>query len=50
LDLFFRFSFSSYFTTITTVVLAWIFLHEKLHWSQWLGICIIFVGLVFVNL
>jgi drug/metabolite transporter (DMT)-like permease len=33
-----------------TVVLAWIFLHEKLHWSQWLGICIIFVGIVLVNI
>ncbi len=32
-----------------TVVLAWIFLREKLHWSQWLGICIIFVGIVLVN-
>jgi drug/metabolite transporter (DMT)-like permease len=36
------------FSTVT-VVLAWIFLREKLYWSQWLGICIIFVGLVFVN-
>ncbi|HEV7235853.1 MAG TPA: EamA family transporter, partial [Ktedonobacteraceae bacterium] len=32
-----------------TVVLAWIFLREKLHWSQWLGIGIIFVGIVLVN-
>lgn len=32
-----------------TVVLAWIFLREKLYWSQWLGIGIIFVGIVLVN-
>ncbi|HET9920781.1 MAG TPA: DMT family transporter [Ktedonobacteraceae bacterium] len=33
-----------------TVMLAWLFLHEKLHWSQWLGISIIFIGVVFVKL
>src|ERR1700720_3458750 len=33
-----------------TVLLAWIFLREKLERSQWLGIILIFVGIVLVSL
>jgi drug/metabolite transporter (DMT)-like permease len=33
-----------------TVLLSWIFLHEKLGRSQWLGVVLIFVGIVFVSL
>ena len=33
-----------------TVILAWIFLRDRLHWNQWLGIVVIFVGIVLVNL
>ena len=33
-----------------TVVLAWIFLREKLERSQWFGIVLIFVGIVLVSL
>lgn len=33
-----------------TVVLAWIFLRDRLHWNQWLGIVVIFIGIVLVNL
>jgi uncharacterized membrane protein len=33
-----------------TVVLAWIFLREKLERSQWFGIVLIFVGIVFVSI
>lgn len=33
-----------------TVLLSWIFLREKLGRSQWLGIVLIFVGIVFVSL
>jgi drug/metabolite transporter (DMT)-like permease len=33
-----------------TVLLAWIFLRERLEISQWLGIAMIFVGIVFVSL
>jgi drug/metabolite transporter (DMT)-like permease len=40
---------ASLFSAIT-VVLAWIFLRERLHWSQWLGIFIIFLGIVLVSL
>lgn len=32
------------------VVLAWVFLREKLHWGQWAGIGLIFVGIALVNL
>src|SRR5260370_42355014 len=32
-----------------TVLLAWIFLHDKLQWSQWLGIGVIFVGIALVK-
>ena len=31
-----------------TVGLAWVFLREPLHWTQWLGIFLIFVGIVLV--
>ena len=40
---------ASLFSAVT-VLLAWIFLHDKLQWSQWLGIAIIFVGVVLVKL
>jgi drug/metabolite transporter (DMT)-like permease len=33
-----------------TVLLSWIFLREKLARSQWLGVLLIFVGIVFVSL
>jgi drug/metabolite transporter (DMT)-like permease len=33
-----------------TVVLAWIFLRERLERSQWLGIVLIFAGIVLVSL
>lgn len=39
---------SSLFSPVT-ILLAWIFLREPLHWSQWLGIGIIFVGIALVN-
>lgn len=32
-----------------TVLLAWVFLRERLQWSQWLGVSLIFVGIVLVN-
>ena len=32
-----------------TVVLAWIFLRERLDLSQWLGIALIFAGIVLVS-
>ncbi len=32
-----------------TVLLAWIFLRERLQWSQWLGVGIIFIGVALVN-
>jgi drug/metabolite transporter (DMT)-like permease len=35
---------------VVTVVLSWIFLHERLERSQWLGIVLIFAGIVLVNL
>ena len=40
---------ASLFSAVT-VLLAWIFLHDKLQWSQWLGIGIIFVGVALVKL
>ena len=40
---------ASLFSAVT-VVLAWIFLREKLQWSQWLGIAIIFLGISLVKL
>ncbi len=39
---------ASLFSAVT-VLLAWIFLHDKLQWSQWLGIGIIFVGIALVK-
>lgn len=33
-----------------TVILAWIFIRERLQWSQWLGIGVVFVGIVLVNI
>ena len=40
---------ASLFSAVT-VLLAWIFLREKLQWSQWLGIAIIFLGVALVKL
>jgi drug/metabolite transporter (DMT)-like permease len=40
---------ASLFSAVT-VLLAWLFLHDKLQWSQWLGIGIIFVGIALVKL
>lgn len=40
---------SSLFSTVT-FLLAYIFLREPLHWNQWLGLCLIFVGIAFVNM
>lgn len=40
---------ASLFSTVT-VLLAWIILRERLQWHQWLGICIIFLGVVLVNI
>jgi|SRR5579863_949485 len=39
---------ASLFSAVT-VLLAWIFIREKLQWSQWLGVGIIFVAIVLVN-
>jgi drug/metabolite transporter (DMT)-like permease len=33
-----------------TVILAFFFLHERLHWNQWCGIIIIFIGVALVNI
>jgi drug/metabolite transporter (DMT)-like permease len=33
-----------------TVILAFFFLKERLHWNQWLGIGVIFVGVVLVSI
>jgi uncharacterized membrane protein len=33
-----------------TVLLSWIFLRERLERSQWLGIVLIFVGIVCVSI
>jgi drug/metabolite transporter (DMT)-like permease len=33
-----------------TVLLSWIFLREKLEWSQWVGVALLFVGIAIVNL
>lgn len=32
-----------------TVVLAWIFLRERLQWTQWVGIALIFLGIALVT-
>lgn len=39
---------ASLFSTVT-VMLAWFFLRERLHWSQWLGIAGIFAGVALVS-
>jgi drug/metabolite transporter (DMT)-like permease len=39
---------ASLFSAVT-VLLAWIFIREKLQWNQWLGVGIIFVAIVLVN-
>ena len=39
---------ASLFSTVT-VILAWFFLRERLHWSQWLGLAGIFVGVALVS-
>ena len=39
---------ASLFSAVT-VLLAWIFLHDKLQWSQWLGIGVIFLGIALVK-
>jgi drug/metabolite transporter (DMT)-like permease len=40
---------ASLFSTVT-VILAWLFLRERLAWSQWLGVGAIFVGITLVSL
>ena len=40
---------ASLFSTVT-VLLAWIFLRERLHWSQWVGIGVIFAGITLISL
>jgi drug/metabolite transporter (DMT)-like permease len=40
---------SSLYSSVT-FLLAWIFLREPMHWSQWLGIGTIFVGIILVNI
>ncbi len=40
---------ASLFSAVT-VLLAWIFLHDRLQWNQWFGVGIIFVGVALVNL
>jgi drug/metabolite transporter (DMT)-like permease len=40
---------ASLFSAVT-VLLAWVFLREKLQWSQWLGIVTIFLGVSLVKL
>jgi len=40
---------ASLFSAVT-VLLAWLFLHDRLQWNQWFGIGIIFVGVALVNI
>ncbi len=40
---------ASLFSTVT-VMLAWFFLRERLHWSQWLGVAGIFAGVALVSI
>lgn len=40
---------ASLFSAVT-VLLAWIFLRERLQWNQWLGVGIIFIGVTLVNI
>ncbi len=39
---------ASLFSAVT-VLLAWLFLHDRLQWNQWFGVGIIFVGVALVN-
>ncbi len=39
---------SSMFAAVT-VLLAWIFLHERIRWGQWLGLALILVGILLVS-
>ncbi|GEM_PF-90783 len=39
---------ASLFSTVT-VVLAWLFLRERLRWNQWVGIISIFIGIALVS-
>ncbi len=39
---------ASLFSAIT-VLLAWIFLRERLRWNQWLGILMVFLGIILVK-
>ncbi|MGH9432852.1 MAG: EamA family transporter, partial [Terriglobia bacterium] len=39
---------SSLFGAVTAG-LAWVFLRERLHWTQWVGIGLIFAGIVLVS-
>src|SRR5579875_567834 len=41
--------FASFFSAVT-VLLAWIFLHDRLRWNQWRGIIFIFLGIVLVHM
>ena len=40
---------SSMFAAVT-VILAWLFLHERIRWGQWLGIGLILTGIVLVSI
>ena len=40
---------ASLFSAVT-VLLAWLFLHDRLQWNQWFGIGIIFIGVALVNI
>jgi drug/metabolite transporter (DMT)-like permease len=40
---------ASLFSAVT-VLLAWIFLREKLAWNQWIGVGLIFLGIIMVKL
>lgn len=40
---------ASLFSAVT-VLLAWLFLHDRLQWNQWFGVGVIFVGVALVNL
>ena len=39
---------SSMFAAVT-VLLAWIFLHERIRWGQWLGLGLILAGILLVS-
>ncbi len=41
--------FASFFSAIT-VLLAWLFLHDRLRWNQWCGLACIFLGIVLINM